>query len=104
MKNLGIRNAIWRSRAVAIVGFLIMFFVILPGLPSALKGTLFAIFGLLTFSFGLAGSRHKSYSDAELLDNHSKNDGEMKPEISIPAIEEKIEEGIKETFSPVEEN
>jgi len=104
MKNLGIRNAIWRSRAVAIVGFLIMFFVILPGLPSALKATLLAIFGLLTLSFGLAGSRHKSYSDADLLAEHSKDNDGIKSEISIPAIEEKIEEGIKETFSPVEEN
>ena len=58
----GLRNAIWRSRAVAIVGFVTMLLVIFPGLPGALKATLFFVFGFLAFVFGVAGSRHKSYS------------------------------------------
>jgi len=65
MKNIGLRNALWRSRAVAIIGFLIMLLAIFGGLPSALKSTLFIIFGLLTMAFGFAGSRHKSYSELE---------------------------------------
>lgn len=65
--KLGIRNAIWRSRASAIIGFLIIFFVIFPGLPAALKSTLFVVFGFLVLVFGLAGGRHKSYSDPEAV-------------------------------------
>jgi len=67
MKNMPIRNAIWRSRAVAIIGFLVMFLAIFPGLPSALENTLFVVFGLLTLSFGLAGSRHKSYAEPGMI-------------------------------------
>jgi len=77
----GLRNAIWRSRAIAIVGFVTMLLVIFPGLPGALKATLFFVFGFLAFVFGLAGSRHKSYS------------GEARPkvieqaEVQIEAVE-----------------
>lgn len=67
MKKIGLRNAIWRSRAVAIIGFLIMLLAIFDGLPGALKVTLFEVLGLLTLAFGFAGSRHKSYSDPEIL-------------------------------------
>ena len=63
MKNPGLRNALWRSRAVAIIGFLVMLLAIFNGLPSTLKTTLFVVLGLLIFAFGFAGSRHKSYSD-----------------------------------------
>ncbi|MCX6713127.1 MAG: hypothetical protein NTY66_02890 [Candidatus Vogelbacteria bacterium] len=58
-----LHRALWRSRAVAILGFLIMVLAIFPGLPIKLKYTLFEVFGLLVLSFGLAGSRHKSYAD-----------------------------------------
>lgn len=60
MKHV-VKTAVWRSRAVAIIGFLIMFLVVFPGLPSALENTLFMIFGLLVFAFGFAGSRHQAY-------------------------------------------
>jgi len=74
----GLRNAIWRSRAIAIVGFVTMLLVIFPGLPGALKATLFFVFGFLAFVFGLAGSRHKSYA------------GEAKPKV-IEQVEVEIE-------------
>ncbi len=66
MKNLGLRKALWRSRAVAIIGLVIMLLAIFNGLPGTLKNTLFVVLGLLTLSFGFAGSRHKSYVDIEL--------------------------------------
>lgn len=69
MKLNSIRKALWRSRAVAIIGFLIIILSIFNGLPGALKTTLFIVFGFLTLSFGFAGSRHKSYSEPEIVLN-----------------------------------
>lgn len=83
-----LHKAIWRSRAVAIIGALIMLLAIFQGLPGALKGTLFVIFGLLTFAFGFAGSRHKSYVD------------ETKP-VVIEAVEV-IPEVAEESVIPLE--
>src|SRR5680860_238620 len=65
MKNINLRNAIWRSRAVAILGFIIIILAIFKSLPSPLKTTLFIVLGLLILAFGFAGSRHKSYSEPE---------------------------------------
>lgn len=67
MKNTGLRNALWRSRAIAIIGFLIIILSIFNGPPGVLKTTLFIVLGLLTMSFGFAGSRHKSYSEPEVI-------------------------------------
>jgi len=83
----GIQNAIWRSRAVAIIGLAIIILVIFPGLPAPLKGTLFVIFGLISMSFGLAGSRHKSYDDdylALLADQTKKTDSDIVPATHLP--------------------
>ena len=88
MIKSGIRNAIWRSRAVAIVGFLIMLLAIFPGLPSALKSTLFVVFGLLTLSFGFAGSRHKSYSEEK--ERRVIEQVAVVEEIVVPATDEGI--------------
>lgn len=87
MKNLGLRNALWRSRAVAIIGFLIILLVIFNGLPSALKSTLFVVLGLLTLSFGFAGSRHKSYAEPEPLLNQEVEDTIANEQI-FPVVEE----------------
>jgi flagellar biosynthesis component FlhA len=86
MNKIGLRNAIWRSRAVAIIGFLVMLLAIFPGLPSTLKNTLFVVFGLLTLSFGFAGSRHKSYSDPEII-KAKEVEEVMKTEQIYPTVE-----------------
>ncbi len=57
------KNAIWRSRAAAILGFLVIVLAVFAGLPRVLKGTLFVVFGFLIMVIGLAGSRHKAYSE-----------------------------------------
>lgn len=87
MKNIGLRNALWRSRAVAIIGFLIILLTIFNGLPGALKNTLFIVLGLLTLSFGFAGSRHKSYAEPEVFLNKEVEDTIANEQI-FPVVEE----------------
>jgi hypothetical protein len=87
MKNIGLRNALWRSRAVAIIGFVIILLSIFNGLPSSLKTTLFVVLGLLTLSFGFAGSRHKSYSEPESLSNR-EIENTLGNEKIFPVVEE----------------
>lgn len=87
MKNMSIRNAIWRSRAISIIGFLIILLVIFNGLPGTLKNTIFIVFGLLTLSFGLAGSRHKSYAEPEKVVEQTAEDP-LATEQIFPVVEE----------------
>lgn len=79
------QRALWRSRAVAIVGFLVMLLAIFSGLPRVLEDTLFVVFGFLTLSFGLAGSRHKSYAEEEAV---KKAESVVEIKESVPAVEE----------------
>jgi hypothetical protein len=89
----GIRKAIWRSRAVAIIGFLTMLLAIFHGLPAELRSTLFVVFGLLVMSFGLAGSRHKSYADlprpkvVETVASFELREEKAEPEILVVTSE-----------------
>ena len=92
MKNIGLRNALWRSRAVAIIGFLVILLAIFGGLPSTLKSTLFVVLGLLTLSFGFAGSRHKSYSEPEIILN--KEEDVLETEQIFPVVESSPEVNI----------
>jgi flagellar biosynthesis component FlhA len=95
----GLRNAIWRSRAVAIIGLLIIVLALFSGLPGALRSTLFVVFGLLTLSFGIAGSRHKSYDDRSMAMAGQKQTEEE----PLPTREEILEEEIIASPIVVEE-
>lgn len=51
------QNIIWKNRANAILGFLVLVLAIFPGVPGTLKTTFFIVLGLLITIFGFAGSR-----------------------------------------------
>lgn len=55
------KNALWRSRAVAILGFIVILLLIFPGLPSTLKTSFLLALSFAITCLGLAGSRHKAY-------------------------------------------
>ena len=68
--KLNFHNAIWRSRAIAILGFVIMLIIIFPGLPSALKTTFLLALGFAITGLGFAGSRRHAYvstDESEML-------------------------------------
>jgi flagellar biosynthesis component FlhA len=60
------KNAIWRSRAISILGFFILFIVIFPGLPT--MGVLFltAVMGFFVMVLGFIGSRTHAYEEEKL--------------------------------------
>ena len=63
--KVNFHNAIWRSRAVAILGIIALLILIFPGLPSPLRTTFLIALTLATTCLGLAGSRHRAYRAVE---------------------------------------
>jgi hypothetical protein len=60
------KNAIWRSRAVAILGFFILLLAVLPGLPVSLKNIIFVILSLAVIVLGFIGGKAGSYDNQNL--------------------------------------
>lgn len=57
------KNAIWRSRAVAILGFFILALAWVPGLPVEIKLLTLGLLGIAVMTFGFIGSRAYAYRE-----------------------------------------
>ena len=89
------KNALWRSRAVAILGFIAMLLLIFPGLPSPLKTSFLLALVFAVTCLGLAGSRHKAYRPAQSLPRIAPDYNESAPEMVV--IESEPVESSEET-------
>lgn len=68
------KSIIWRSRASALLGLLVIF-IPLMGIPSSMKTILLVILGMLIIVFGLAKSHYASgyaHDYEKALKNHSQ--------------------------------
>jgi len=56
------RAIIWRNRASAILGFLVVVVAFLEGLPQGFKTVVLVLLGLAIMVFGLSRGRNRDYS------------------------------------------
>lgn len=83
------KNAIWRSRAIAILGFFTLFIIIFPGLPTGWVLYLCAVMGFFVMVLGFIGSRTHAYKK-ETLPRPAVETVE-----AAPKVEEAKEEAIQ---------
>ncbi len=84
------RNIIWRNRASAILGLMIVLLAFIDGFPEAIKTFFFIVLGGLIALFGFTSNRYASELDSEGITRRGPETEKPVKDLEVAAAEPPI--------------